>query len=124
MQQDDATIAPEDILSASPDLEEELKIFDPTTVPAARARTEDLQQVIVRHLDEYFARLDGRAPHPLHELVMSAVERPLLIYVMAMSHDNQSTAAHLLGINRNTLRKKLVQYGIAKDRRRGSFKGN
>ena len=93
-------------------LEEELKIFDPSDVRTPSAAAEDLQQVVFRHLDEYFARLDGREPHPLHELVISAVERPLLLYAMAMCRHNQSAAAKLLGINRNTLHKKLVQHGI------------
>ncbi len=75
-------------------------------------RPEDLEAVVVRQLDEYFARLGGRDPHPLYELVISAVERPLLRYAMTMCRDNQSAAAQLLGINRNTLRKKLLAHRL------------
>jgi Fis family transcriptional regulator len=71
-----------------------------------------LDQCVVHNLDQYFAALDGAKPHALHELVMQAVERPLLQYAMARSGGNQSAAAELLGINRNTLRKKLTDYKL------------
>ena len=58
----------------------------------------DLEEVIVRRLDLYFARLEGRDPHPLYDLVVHAVERPLIDYAMS--------------INRNTLRKKLQEHGM------------
>ncbi len=73
---------------------------------------DDLEAVVVRRLDRYFARLDGRAPHPLYDLVVHAVERPLIDYAMAMCRQNQCAAAQLLGINRNTLRKKLREHGM------------
>ena len=72
----------------------------------------DLEEVIVRRLDLYFARLEGRDPHPLYDLVVHAVERPLIDYAMSMCANNQCAAAQLLGINRNTLRKKLQEHGI------------
>lgn len=48
----------------------------------------------------------------LYELVMREVERPLLREVMAWHDQNQSRAAATLGINRATLRKKLIQHGL------------
>ena len=59
-----------------------------------------------------FADLDGAQPHALHEMVLQAVERPLLKFALDRAGGNQSAAADLLGINRNTLRKKLHDYRL------------
>jgi len=75
-------------------------------------RQETLEQSVLRSLDQYFSDLDGARPHALHELVMQAVERPLLKFAVDRCSGNQSAAADLLGINRNTLRRKLVDYGL------------
>jgi Fis family transcriptional regulator len=78
-----------------------------------RSRDGDsLEQSVLRALDQYFADLDGAKPHALHGMVMHAVERPLLQYAMRRTNGNQSAAAELLGINRNTLRKKLTEYRL------------
>lgn len=45
-------------------------------------------------------------------MVLQAVERPLLKFAMERAGGNQSAAAELLGINRNTLRKKLTEYRL------------
>jgi Fis family transcriptional regulator len=73
---------------------------------------ETLEQAVVRNLEQYFADLDGAKPHALHEMVLQAVERPLLKFALDRAGGNQSAAAELLGINRNTLRKKLHDYRI------------
>jgi Fis family transcriptional regulator, factor for inversion stimulation protein len=73
---------------------------------------ETLEQAVVRNLEQYFADLDGAKPHALHEMVLQAVERPLLKFALERAGGNQSAAADLLGINRNTLRKKLHDYRI------------
>ena len=78
----------------------------------ALPRQETLEQSVLRSLDQYFSDLDGARPHALHELVMHAVERPLLKYAVDRCAGNQSAAADLLGINRNTLRRKLLDYGL------------
>ena len=75
--------------------------------------TETLEQCVLRSLDQYFVNLDGAKPHALHEMVLQAVERPLLRFAMERCDGNQSAAAQLLGINRNTLRKKLSDFGLA-----------
>jgi Fis family transcriptional regulator len=63
-------------------------------------------------LKRYFKDLNGHRPAGLYELVMNEVEQPLLETVMAHTRGNQSQAAAILGINRNTLRKKLKQHGL------------
>lgn len=93
----------------------------PTNAPQAPASDlqrgrNDLEEVLIRQLDQYFAQLEGREPHPLYELVLHAVERPLLLYVMSRCRSNQCAAADLLGINRNTLRKKLAEHGLLQSR--------
>lgn len=88
----------------------------PTAVNGSvrRPAGETIEQCVRRSLEQYFADLDGAKPHALHEMVMDAVERPLLAFAMEKCSGNQSVAAELLGINRNTLRKKLIAYGMAK----------
>jgi Fis family transcriptional regulator len=85
----------------------------PTAARAAR-RGETIEECIVRSLTQYFEDLGGAKPHALHEMVMLAVERPLLKFALDKAGGNQSAAAELLGINRNTLHKKLTGYGLAK----------
>ncbi len=85
----------------------------PTSERVSRARSgETLEQCVVRSLEQYFSDLDGSRPHALFEMVNNAVERPLLQFAMAKCDGNQCAAAELLGINRNTLRKKLQQYRL------------
>ncbi|MEY4750554.1 MAG: hypothetical protein RIQ60_2768 [Pseudomonadota bacterium] len=64
-------------------------------------------------LDTYFADLRGTEPHALYAMVLAAVELPLLEVVMQRAEGNQSRAAEWLGINRNTLRRKLVEHKLA-----------
>jgi len=67
----------------------------------------------VRHsLDAYFNDLDGVETQNLHAMVVAEVEKPLLEAVMKHAGGNQLRAARILGINRNTLRKKLSLYGL------------
>lgn len=72
----------------------------------------DLAMCVAHVLDRYFADLDGEAPAALYELVMRQVERPLLEYALRRSNGNQTQAAELLGITRNTLRRKITDYGL------------
>ena len=63
-------------------------------------------------MEEYFKDLDGEAPQNVYDMVLHCVEKPLLETVMKHAKGNQSKAADILGLNRNTLRKKLAQYNI------------
>ncbi len=63
-------------------------------------------------LEQYFKDLDGEPPHAVYDMVLSCIEKPLLEHIMQHASGNQSKAAEILGLNRNTLRKKLQQYNI------------
>ena len=58
--------------------------------------------------------LGGEVPHSMHEMLIRLVEKPLLEVVMQHSDGNQSKAAEWLGINRNTLHRKLVEHKFIK----------
>jgi Fis family transcriptional regulator, factor for inversion stimulation protein len=72
----------------------------------------NIEDCVRETLVQYFKDLDGEEPHSLHDMVMLAVERPLLDVVMNQAEGNQSKAAEWLGINRNTLRRKLVDHKL------------
>ena len=67
---------------------------------------------VQRALDDYFKDLDGQPPHAVYDMVLHCIEKPMLEHIMRRAGGNQSKAAEILGLNRNTLRKKLKQYGI------------
>ena len=62
---------------------------------------------------QYLAEIDGELPTDFYQLVLSQVEAPLLEEVMRHTRNNQTRAAHLLGLNRGTLRKKLRLYNLS-----------
>lgn len=75
--------------------------------------TTPLQEQVEKELVKYFHTLDGEQPSALHDLVIGQVEEVLLRVVLQQCRGNQSRAAMCLGINRGTLRKKLIQYDLA-----------
>ena len=72
----------------------------------------DICRTIDRSLDEYFRKLDGEAPSGIYDMVIGHVERALLANVMERANGNQTQAADILGVNRNTLRAKLTKYKL------------
>jgi len=73
-----------------------------------------IEECIRTSLENYFKDLRGAEPHSVHEMIMAAVEKPLLDVVLKHAEGNQSRAAEWLGINRNTLRRKLVEHKLTK----------
>jgi Fis family transcriptional regulator, factor for inversion stimulation protein len=73
---------------------------------------DNIQDVVRKSLDKYFRDLGEQQPSNVYEMVVSTVEKPVLEAVMERAEGNQSLAAEMLGINRNTLRKKLQQHGL------------
>ncbi len=73
----------------------------------------EIAACVRRSLNRYFKDLDGEAPSEIYNMVLSAVEKPLLVYIIDRAEGNQTRAADMLGINRNTLRKKMREHGLS-----------
>ena len=73
----------------------------------------DIEACVRSGVEQYLRDLLGSEPHDLHELFLGVAEKPLLEVVLQHAEGNQSKAAQWLGINRNTLRRKLVEHHIA-----------
>ena len=71
-----------------------------------------IEECIRTSLEGYFKDLRGTDPGGLYDMMMRVVEKPLLEVVMQQAEQNQSRAAEWLGLNRNTLRKKLVEHRL------------
>jgi Fis family transcriptional regulator, factor for inversion stimulation protein len=71
-----------------------------------------IDECIRENLEIYFKDLDGEAPHAMYDMLIKAVEKPLLEVVMKQADNNQSRAAEWLNLNRNTLRKKLLDHNL------------
>ncbi|MDX1668369.1 MAG: helix-turn-helix domain-containing protein [Limnobacter sp.] len=74
--------------------------------------TVTISECVKANLDKFFDDLEGEHAISVYDMVLTAVERPMLEVVMAKANCNQTVASQMLGINRNTLRKKLQQHGL------------
>jgi two-component system nitrogen regulation response regulator GlnG len=87
------------------------------TVPSSpddEEREETLSRSVERHLDGYFRGFgDDLPPAGLYHRILRDVETPLIGAALAATHGNQIKAAELLGVNRNTLRKKIRELDIS-----------
>ena len=76
-------------------------------------RSENLSGAVERHLQSYFAAHgDNLPPAGLHDRILREIERPLIMLSLDATKGNQLKAAAMLGLNRNTLRKKIRDLGI------------
>ena len=74
----------------------------------------DMARYVRKAIKEYFRDLDGEEPCcGMFNMVMNCVEKPLIEIVLEHVGGNQTRASEMLGINRNTLRKKMLEHGIA-----------
>jgi Fis family transcriptional regulator len=76
------------------------------------SRSDDISDCVRRALERYFKDLDGEKPTGVYDMVLRNVERPMLEIVMKHADGNQTLAAEMLGINRNTLRRKLTDHDL------------
>lgn len=75
-------------------------------------RCDQIAEAIDSALEQFYRDLDGETPTGVYDMVLARVEKPLLVSVLKRVDGNQTRAADMLGINRNTLRKKLQTYGL------------
>ena len=73
-----------------------------------------IEECVRASLEGYFKDLRGTEPDGMYDMMVKVVEKPLLEVVMQHAEQNQSRAAEWLGLNRNTLRKKLVEHKLLK----------
>ena len=76
------------------------------------SRSNELADCVRRSLERYFKDMDGEKPTSIYDMVRKNIEKPMIETVLGKAAGNQSLAAEMLGINRNTLRKKMQQRRI------------
>jgi two-component system nitrogen regulation response regulator GlnG len=91
------------------ELKEPARLADPTE----EEEPTSLGAAVEQHLTKYFLAQGEKLPPPgLYDRILQEIERPLLSICLAATRGNQIRAAHLLGLNRNTLRKKIRDLGL------------
>lgn len=87
-----------------------VKIVDPDLI--ASLDKHSIEDVVELKISRFLDQIGGFYPDNVHELIMTKVERPLLKQILRRVGGNQVQASKVLGINRNTLRKKMKLYGL------------
>jgi two-component system, NtrC family, nitrogen regulation response regulator GlnG len=94
-------------------IEAELAEAPAAETPVEAPGGEGLSSAVERHINDYFAAHKGDLPAAgLYDRVLREIERPLIVATLGATRGNQIRAAHLLGLNRNTLRKKIRELDI------------
>jgi two-component system nitrogen regulation response regulator GlnG len=94
------------LASGSTLMPRDLALATQEPAPAAYAEM-SLEDVVRMKLQEYFRQTGDVQPSDLYSLIMERIERPLIELTLERTNGNQLQAATILGINRNTLRKKI-----------------
>lgn len=71
-----------------------------------------LSDHVTHTLETYFTTLEEQQASDVYEMVLQQVEKPMIEYVLKQTAYNQTHAANILGINRNTLKKKMQKYNV------------
>lgn len=87
-----------------------VKIADPELIK--QLDTYSIEDIVELKIARFLDQLGGFYPENMHELIMCKVEKPLIIQILRQVGGNQVHAAKILGINRNTLRKKMKLYNV------------
>ena len=95
-----------------------------TSMPEPVSQTLEIEKILETYVDGFFAQdCQGIAPGQIYEHFLNCLERPLLEQTLKITKGNQIQAAALLGLNRNTLRKKISKLGIRVVRGHGASSG-
>ena len=87
--------------------------MDPSTVLSTQKKVHTfLEKWLDKSIKQYVGAMNEQNNGQLHELIMGGIEKPLVEIVLKEVNGNQTQAANILGINRNTLRKKISEYEI------------
>ncbi len=106
-----AALYPQEVIGREV-IESEL-VDAPAATPEPTAAAESLARAVERHIMHFLAaHRDGLAPSDIYDQVLAEVERPLIEMTLAATRGNQIKAAAMLGLNRNTLRKKIRDLDI------------
>lgn len=73
-----------------------------------------IEECVRTSLETYLRDLRGTEPNDVYNMMVRVVEKPLIEVMMRHADNNQSKAAQWLGLNRNTLRKKLLEHKLVK----------
>ncbi len=71
-----------------------------------------LSDHVTQMLEVYFNTLEEQHACDVYEMVLQQVEKPMIEFVLEQTQNNQSQAANILGMNRNTLKKKIQKYKV------------
>jgi two-component system nitrogen regulation response regulator GlnG len=112
-----AALYPQETITG-PVIAQELREWTPSAPLSAEPGMEtplptSLAEFVEQHLRQYFAGFgDGLPPPGLYDRVLREIEQPLIAAALSATHGNQLKAADMLGLNRNTLRKKIRDLDI------------
>ena len=74
------------------------------------SKQRDLPDAVKHSIETYFKDLEGESVHRVYDMVIESVEKALIEEILSRARGNQSEAAQILGINRNTHRAKMKKY--------------
>src|SRR5215207_686426 len=107
-----AALYPQEVITI-PTIEQELSVPQSMPLESEGSVDETLAGSVERHMSRYFGKFGDDLPPPgLYHRVLRDVEEPLIGAALAATRGNQIKAAELLGVNRNTLRKKIRDLDI------------
>jgi two-component system nitrogen regulation response regulator GlnG len=103
-----AALYPQETITAEVIHAELVEAAYPSPDAPGEEAAEPLSRAVERHIKQFLAaHRDGMMPSDIYDRVLAEVERPLIQMTLAMTRGNQIKAASMLGLNRNTLRKKI-----------------
>jgi two-component system nitrogen regulation response regulator GlnG len=103
-----AALYPQETITAEVIYAELAEAEQPINIDTSSSGPEPLSRAVERHISQFLAaHRDGLAPSDIYDRVLAEVERPLIQMTLAATRGNQIKAAAMLGLNRNTLRKKI-----------------